>query len=124
MKWKKWSKFANNESNWQNHQERGLLKAEYLRDYVLRIWFEEDLDISIYELDFYPLLLEEYPGEVLLPLRDKKRFQKVSGDYTLIWLNSETGDYDEKAIDIAPECIRYFCENYGKEIKIPQKKAA
>ncbi|MEA2105028.1 MAG: hypothetical protein U9P79_10420 [Candidatus Cloacimonadota bacterium] len=124
MKWKKWSKFANNESNWQNHQERGLLKAEYLRDYVLRIWFEEDLDISIYELDFYPLLLGEYPGEVLLPLRDKKRFQKVSGDYTLIWLNSETGDYDEKAIDIAPECIRYFCENYGKEIKIPQKKAA
>ncbi|OQY59415.1 MAG: hypothetical protein B6245_06735 [Desulfobacteraceae bacterium 4572_88] len=124
MKWKQWSEFANNESNWRNRQEKGLLKAEYLEDYVLRLWFEEDLDISIYELDFYPLIAEEYPGEVLLPLRDKKRFQKVRGDYTLIWLNQETGDYDEKAVDIAPECIRYFCENYGKKIKGPQKNAA
>ncbi len=113
-----------NESNWKNRQEKGLLKAEYLTDYVLRLWFEEDLDVSIYELDFGPLITEEYPGEVLLSLRDKERFRKVRGDYTLIWLNPESDDYDEKAVDIAPECIRYFCENYGKKIKAPQKKAA
>ena len=122
MKWKQWSKFANDASNWENNHEKGLLKAEYLEDYILRLWFEEELDVSIYELDFRPLITEEYPGEVLLPLRDKKRFQKVRGDYTLIWLNPETGDYDEKAVDIAPECIRYFCENYGKKIKGPRKK--
>ncbi len=124
MKWKKWSELSNNESKWQNYQERGLLKAEYVKDYILRLWFEEDTDVSIYELDFYPLFVDEYPGEVLLPLRDKKRFRQVKGDYTLIWLNPETGDYDGKTIDIAPECIRYFCETYGKKIKIPQKKAA
>jgi hypothetical protein len=124
MKWKQWSEFAKDESNWQDSQERGLLKAEYLKDYVLRLWFEEDLDVSIYDLDFAPLIADEYPGEVLVPLRDKERFRKVRGDYTLIWLNPETGEYDEKAVDIAPECIRYFCEKYGKKIKVPQKKAA
>ena len=67
-----------------------------------------------YELDFYPLIEEEYSGEVSLPLRDEKRFESVKGDYTLICLNPGTGIYDEKAIDIAPECIRFFCENYGK----------
>ncbi len=41
-----------------------------------------------------------------------------------IKLNPETGAYDEKAIDIAPECIRYFCENYGTKIKEPQQKLA
>ena len=124
MKWKQWSEFARDESNWRNSQEKGLLKAECLKDYVLRLWFEEELDVSIYELDFRPLIAEEYPGEVLLPLRDKRRFRKVRGDYTLMWLNPETGEYDGKAVDIAPECIRYFCENYGKKIKAPQKKAA
>lgn len=124
MKWKEWSIFANNESYWQNHHEKGLLKAEYLTDYVLRLWFEDELDISIYELDFYPLIVEENPGEALLPLRDKNRFQVVKGEYALIWPNPETGAYDEKTIDIAPECIRYFCEKYGKQIKAPQKKAA
>lgn len=124
MKWKKWSELSSNESKWQNHQERGLLKAEYVKDYILRLWFEEDRDVSIYELDFYPLFVDEYPGEVLLPMRNKKKFRQVKGDYTLIWPNPETGDYDEKTIDIAPECIRYFCETYGKKIEIPQKKAA
>jgi hypothetical protein len=124
MKWKEWSKFASNESYWQNHHEKGLLKAEYLKDYVLRLWFEEELDISIYEFDFYPLLVEENPGEALLPLRDKNRFQVVKGEYALIWPNPATGAYDEKTIDIAPECIRYFCEKYGKQIKAPQKEAA
>jgi len=124
MKWEKWATYANNESNWQNRQEKGLLKAEYVKDYVLRLWFEEELDISIYELDFYSLIVEENPGEIMLPLRNKNRFQMVRGDYALIWLNPETGAYDEKAIDIAPECVRYFCENYGKLIKTPKKKAA
>jgi hypothetical protein len=124
MKWEKWTAYANNESNWRNSQEKGLLKAEYLKDYVLRLWFEEEMDVSIYELDFFPFIVEENPGEVLLPLRDKNRFQMVKGDYALIWLNPETGAYDEKAIDISPECIRFFCKNYGKQIKTPQKKAA
>jgi len=121
MKWQEWSQFAKNEAYWQNHEERGLLKAEYMRDYVLRLWFEEDLDVSIYELDFYPLLMEEDPGEVFLPLRDKERFRLVEGDYVLIWLNPETGTYDEKAIDLAPECIRFFCERYGKKLKEPER---
>jgi hypothetical protein len=90
----------------------------------LQLWFEEDLNVSIYELDFYQLIEEENPGEVFLPLRDKKRFQAVRGDYTLIWLNPETGIYDEKAIDIAPECIRFFCEKYGKKIKVSEMKEA
>jgi hypothetical protein len=124
MKWEKWTTYANNESNWRNKQEKGLLKAEYVKDYVLRLWFEEEMDVSIYELDFYSLIVEENPGEVLLPLRNKKRFQMVKGDYVLVWLNPETGTYDEKAIDLAPECIRYFCENYGKQIKAHHQKAA
>ncbi len=79
------------------------------------------MDVSIYELDFYSLIVEENPGEVFLPLRDKSRFELVKGDYTLIWLNPETGLYDEKAIDIAPECIRFYCEKYGKKVKIAEK---
>ncbi len=139
MKWKKWAAFAKNERNWQNHYERGLLKAEHVRDYILQLWFEEDSDVSIYELDFYPLIVEEIsiyeldfypliveenPGGVFLPLKDKRRFRLVKGEYVLIWLNPETGVYDEKAVDLAPECLRYFCELYGKEIKIFPKKAA
>jgi len=54
MKWKEWETLARNEALWQGHEEKGLLKAEYVRDYVLRLWFEEDMDVSIYELDFYP----------------------------------------------------------------------
>jgi hypothetical protein len=92
-----------------------------VRDYVLRLWFEDDLDVSIYKLDFYPLIMEDDPGEVFLRLRDKEHFRLVEGDYALIWLNPETGAYDEKAIDIAPECIRFFCEKYGKKVKASQK---
>ena len=120
MNWKEWSKLARNQSLWKNHEEKGLLKAEYVRDYVLRLWFEEAMDVSIYELDFYPLVVEENPGEVFLPLRDKERFRLVRGDYSLVWLNPETGAYDEKAIDIAPECIRFFCEKHGKKLKISE----
>jgi hypothetical protein len=121
MKWNEWQEFAKNESLWQSHEEKGLLKAEYLHDFVLRLWFEDDLDVSIYDLDFYLLIIEDDPGEVFLPLRDKERFRLVAGDYALIWLNPETGAYDDKAIDIAPECIRFFCEKYGKRLKASEK---
>jgi len=121
MKWKEWHEFAKNESLWQSHEEKGLLKAEYLHDLVLRLWFEDDLDVSIYDLDFSLLIIEDDPGEVFLPLRDRERFRLVVGDYALIWLNPETGVYDEKAIDIAPECIRFFCEKYGKRLKVAEK---
>jgi len=121
MKWKEWSELARNKAIWQNREERGLLKAEYVRDYVLRLWFEEDLDVSIYELNFYPLIVEEDPGEALLPLRDKERFRLVKGDYALIWLHPDTNVYDEKAIDLAPECIRFFCEKYGKKLNFREK---
>lgn len=121
MKWKEWTEAASNESQWQNHEERGLSKAEHVRDYVLRLWFEEDIGESLYELDFSPLIVEENPGEVFLSLRDKERFRLVKGEYSLIWLNPETGVYDEKAIDVAPECIRFFSEKYGKKLKISEK---
>jgi hypothetical protein len=120
MKWQEWQDYARDESIWQNAEEKGLLKAEYLEGYVLRLWFEEDLDVSIYELDFYPLLNGDHPGTALLPLRDQARFQFVIGDYALIWPNPETGEYDNAVIDLAPECIRFFCERYGKLIKSAQ----
>ncbi len=124
MNWQEWSDAAKNESNWRDHHEKGLLKAEHVRDYVLRLWFEEDMDVIIYELDFYPLLMEEDPGPVLRPMRDEERFKLIKGDYALIWLNPENGAYDENAVDIAPECIRFFCEKYGKKVKTPSVKAA
>jgi hypothetical protein len=65
--------------------------------------------------------MEDDPGEVFLLLRDKERFGFVEGDYALIWLNPETGAYDEKAADIAPECIRFFCETYSKKLKVSEK---
>ena len=117
MRWEEWQKVAHNEAIWQNQDEKGLLKAEYVRDYILRLWFEDNLDVSIYEMDFYPLIVEEDPGEAFLPLRDKNRFRLVKGDYALIWPNPETWAYDEKAIDLAPECVRFFCEKYGETLK-------
>lgn len=83
----------------------------------MRLWFEEPTDVSIYEPDFYPLIVEEDPGEALLPLRDKNRFRIVEDNYALVWPNPETGAYDEKAIDLAPEWVRFFCEKYGKKLK-------
>lgn len=117
MLWDEWKTYASDESHWLGSHERGLLKAEYLTEYVLRLWFEEVLDVSIYELDFAPLLIDENPGPALLPLRILERFQFVRGDGGLIWLNPETGEYDEQAIDLAPECVRFFCQRYGKVVK-------
>jgi hypothetical protein len=122
MKWQEWSTVANNEALWQNHEEKGLLKAEYVEDYILRLWFEEDLDVSIYELDFYPLVVEDNPGGVFSVLKDKERFRRVEGDYALVWPNPETGEYDEWTVDIAPECIRFFCERYGKKLRVAERE--
>lgn len=123
MKWEAWRSLARDEAYWQNTEEKGLLKAECLSGYRLRLWFEADLDVAIYDLDFYPLLVEEDPGPALLPLRDEERFQFVKGDYALIWPNPDTGGYDELAIDLAPECVRFFCEHYGKLVKPAQSVA-
>ncbi|NEP15879.1 MAG: DUF2442 domain-containing protein [Leptolyngbya sp. SIO4C1] len=123
MKWKAWSQLAQDEIHWQNRCEKGLLKAEPVKDYVLRLWFEETMDVTIYELNFAPLLIDENPGKALLPLRDIKRFQFVKGDYALVWPNPETGEYDENVIDLAPECVRFFCERYGKLVKAPSLAA-
>ncbi|MGC1310473.1 MAG: hypothetical protein WA885_24850 [Phormidesmis sp.] len=81
MLWNKWKTAARDESLWIGVDEKGLLKAEYLENFVLRLWFEENLDVSIYDLDWKPFLLEEDPGTVLIPLRDVKRFRFVKGDY-------------------------------------------
>ena len=116
MKWREWQAIADDEGRWLNHQERGVLKAEHLADFILRVWFEEDLDVSIYELDFRPLFVEENPGGVFALLKDEERFRHVRGDYALIWPSPESGAYDEHAIDLAPECVRFFCERYGKRI--------
>lgn len=121
MRWQQWQALANDPSYWQNHHERGLLKAEYLGEYVLRLWFEEELDVSIYDLDFYPLLIEEDPGEVLRSLRNQEYFATAQGHYSLNWFNPqanpEFGLVGEPTIDLAPECVRYFCQTYG----IPRK---
>ncbi len=124
MNWEEWKAIAQDERHWQGHQEKGLLKVEYLHDYVLRLWFEEYLDVSIYEFDFYPLLLDEDPGEAFRPLRNKERFSMVKGDYALMWPDPATGEYDGQTLDLAPECVRFFCERYGNVVKSAHKKAA
>ncbi|MBV7338534.1 hypothetical protein KFU94_61990 [Chloroflexi bacterium TSY] len=80
------------------------------------------MDMSIYELDLRPLFVENNPGGVFESLRDPERFRLVEGDYSLIWLNPETGKYDEEVIDIAPESIRFFCEKYGRKLKTASKQ--
>lgn len=117
MQWQEWTAAAQNEALWKNHEEKGLLKAEYIKDYILRLWFEDELDVSIYEVDFYPLFVQDNPGGIYEPLKKLERFRLVAGEYALVWLNPDTGAYDESAIDIAPECIRFFSEHYGKRVR-------
>ena len=124
MLWNEWKICASDESRWIESDERGLLKAEYLQGYKLRLWFEEELDVAIYDLDWKPLLIDEDPGAVLLPLRDVERFRFVQGDYALIWPNPETGEYDQQAIDLAPECVRFFCKRYGNVVKAANNRIA
>lgn len=47
MNWQEWQRYADDARNWRDNNERGLLKAEYLHDFVLRLWFEEELDVTI-----------------------------------------------------------------------------
>lgn len=123
--WKEWRDYAQkDDTDWQNHLEKGLLKAEHVRDYVLRLWFEEELDVSIYELDFYPLVVSENPGGVWSPLRDKERFCFVEGNYTLMWFDAESSDEQPPLIDMAPECLRFFCEKRGRLLKAPALRKA
>jgi|TARA_B100001971_G_C18016720_1_gene445206 hypothetical protein len=68
--------------------------------------------------------METDPGEAFLPLRDKARFQQVTGDYALIWPDPETGEYTQNTIDLAPECVRFFCDKYGTIVKLSQKAIA
>ncbi len=118
MEWREWYAVADDPTRWKGREEKGLLKAEYVRDYVLRLWFEDEMDVSISELDFRPLVVEGNPGGVFEALKDQERFKRVRGEYALIWPNPETGAYDEQAIDMAPECVRFFCERYGKALKV------
>jgi len=97
--------------------EKGILKAEYLDEYNLEIWFEEDKNVSIYQLDFLPILSAESSGKALKPLLDKELFGQVVGRYNLTWFDPDSGEYNEKAIDISPEAIKWFCKEYGVTIK-------
>ncbi|MCB2262927.1 MAG: hypothetical protein LGR52_08325 [Candidatus Thiosymbion ectosymbiont of Robbea hypermnestra] len=97
--------------------EKGILKVEHLGEYKLEIWFEESKDVSVYELDFLPLLREEGSGEAFRPLLNRERFSQVVGRYNLTWFDSDTGEYNENAIDISPEAIKWFCNKFGKLVK-------
>jgi hypothetical protein len=121
MKWQEWSALAEDTLYWQNREEKGLLKAEYIRDYILRLWFDDEQDVSVYELDFRPLFVEDNPGGVFEALRNRRRFSTARGDYALIWPNPETGDYDDQSVDLAPECVRFFSERYGTGVKASEK---
>ncbi|MEZ4831090.1 MAG: DUF2442 domain-containing protein [Caldilineaceae bacterium] len=69
------------------------------------------------------LFVEQNPGGVFAVLQDVTRFQQVVGDYAMIWPDPETGVYDENVIDLAPECVRFFCERYGRRLKAPGEAA-
>ncbi|MBI5472661.1 MAG: hypothetical protein HY961_09995 [Ignavibacteriae bacterium] len=50
MKWKEWSALAENESLWAHSKEKGLLKAEYIREYVLHLWFEGQEPMNLFDI--------------------------------------------------------------------------
>jgi hypothetical protein len=116
MIWQEWTILADNEALWLDYEEPGLCEAEYLHDYVLRLSFADEPEVSIFDLDLAPLFVDQNPGGVFQALAEKRRFRFVRGEYALIWPNPESGDYDETAIDLAPECVRYFCDKYGQPV--------
>ena len=118
MNWKEWNIISQNEQFWTSYEEKGILKAEYIKDYVLELWFEDDYDVSIYELDFSPLLIDDDPGNVFLFLKNKENFKNAKANYALLWDRPN----ENVSVDMAPECIRFFCERYGKVIKEKSKK--
>ena len=87
-----------------------------------------DLRLAIRDVDLriglYSLIVSENPGEAFLPLRDQDRFRFVQGDYALIWPNLETGEYDDKAVDFAPECVRFFVKSTVKNCHRSTRKHA
>ncbi len=121
MNWQEWIELADNEAIWFDYEEPGLSEAEYRHDHVLRLFFNEGSGIAVFDLDFYPLFVEQNPGGVFQVLADKRRFRIVRGEYALIWPNPVTGEYDENSVDLAPECVRYFCEKYGKPLKATRR---
>ena len=120
MKWAEWEEY-NRSKDWTDNIERGLLKAEYIGShkdsFYLRLWFEEDLDVSIYDLDISDLFFYDNPGGVYEILKDSQCFQAPEGKYSLNFRDPDDWDNDSKIINIAPECIRFFCEKYGTKIK-------
>lgn len=67
-------------------------EASYVRDYVLRLWFN---DGAVGEIDLEP----ELEGEVFAPLKDLSLFQRFRVDpelRTVVW---------ENGADIAPEFL-------------------
>lgn len=116
MNWQEWIELADNESVWLDYQEPGLCKAEHLHGHVLCLSFADGSEVAVYDLDFAPLFVDENPGGVFRALAQEARFCIVRGEYALIWPNPDSGAYDETAIDLAPECVRYFCETYGTAI--------
>jgi hypothetical protein len=123
MNWQEWSALADDAAYWQDHVEQGLLSAEYVRGHILRLYFKNESKVSAYELDFWPLVVEDNPGGVFEPLQDPKHFRTAHGDYALIWPNPATGEVDEHSVDLAPECVRFFCERYGKVVQSETQRA-
>jgi len=117
MNWKEWGIISQNEQFWKDYEEKGILKALHIKDYVLELWFEDNYDVSIYELDFSPLI-EDDPGKVFLFLKNKENFKNAKANYALLWDRPD----ENASVDIAPECVRFFCERYGKVIKEKSKK--
>ena len=101
MKWKEWEVVANDESLWRDQEEKGLLKAEYIGDYKLRLWFEEELDVSIYELDFYSLIVEDNPGGVFEGLKDREHRINIPNGYLRVQSPSSW-------ITLKPKSIHFF----------------
>jgi hypothetical protein len=116
-----WKKLDAYMESYSGH-ERGILKAKHLEDYVLEIWFEDDRDVSIYELDFSPLINSPEAG-VFAELKDKNWFSQVIGHYALTWNDPNTGESNENAIDMAPEAVRWLCSHHGRLIKAPTRAA-
>ena len=115
MNWSEWQLLAADEQYWQNREEPGLVAAKYLHDYTLRVQFADKRRPVTYELDFAPLLLDENPGGVFLELKDIRHFRTARADYALVWSIPTSGGGEDQVVDLAPECVRFFCEKYGRK---------
>jgi hypothetical protein len=68
MKWQEWLTLADNANLWQGQSEKGLLNANYIDAYTLRLWFEDDLDVLIYEFTTGHFLIDHLCGMLLSKL--------------------------------------------------------